>query len=255
MLFCRPSTAILLLARLRIFLFSLLRPTLTLKIPPFLPKFEFLPPPGGTSKAPPISLKFCTRHFFMHVPLFVTSHLDFEKKSQKRYTLLYNAFLLFIDEHILKCIQKHTINHGKIDESNFDLHFDELESFIGLQLARGVLVRRNTPIKQLWSKDWGQPIFRNTMIRDTYAKIMKHLSFDDFQRRKQRRETDKFCLISEVWNSFIENCKKYYVPNFAWLLTNNFLLAKLDASLFSTWKQAGQIWYKVLAIGWCADKN
>ena len=23
-----------------------------------------------------------------------------------------------------------------------------------------------------------------------------------------------FCLISEVWNSFIENCKKYYVPNF-----------------------------------------
>ena len=43
---------------------------------------------------------------------------------------------------------------------------------------------------------------------------MKHLSFDDFQRRKQRRETEKFCLISEVWNSFIENCKKYYVPNF-----------------------------------------
>ena len=28
------------------------------------------------------------------------------------------------------------------------------------------------------------------------------------------RETEKFCLISEVWNSFIENCKKYYVPNF-----------------------------------------
>ena len=28
------------------------------------------------------------------------------------------------------------------------------------------------------------------------------------------RETDKFCLISEMWNSFIENCKKYYLPNF-----------------------------------------
>ena len=88
MMFCRPSTAILLLARLKIFLFSL--HTLTLKIAPFLPKFEFLPPPpGGTSKAPPILLKLCTRRFFMHVPLFITSHLDFEKKSQKRYTLLY----------------------------------------------------------------------------------------------------------------------------------------------------------------------
>ena len=78
-MFCRPSTAILLLARLKIFLFSL--HTLTLKIAPFSPKFEFLPPPpGGTSKTPPISLQFCTRHFYMHVPLFITSNPDFEKK-------------------------------------------------------------------------------------------------------------------------------------------------------------------------------
>ena len=42
---------------------------------------------------------------------------------------------------------------------------------------------------------------------------MKHLMFDDFFSRRQRRETDKFCLISEVWNCFIENCKKCYVPN------------------------------------------
>ena len=44
MMFCGPSTVILLLARLKIFLFSL--HTLTLKIAPFLPKFEFLPPPS-----------------------------------------------------------------------------------------------------------------------------------------------------------------------------------------------------------------
>jgi len=42
----------------------------------------------------------------------------------------YSAFHLFIDEHILKCVQKHTINHGKIDDSNFNLHLDELESFL-----------------------------------------------------------------------------------------------------------------------------
>ena len=80
MMFCRPSTAILLLARLKILLSSL--HTLTLKIAPFLPKFEFLPTPGGTSKAPPILLKFCTRHFFMHVPLFITSHLQYILKKK-----------------------------------------------------------------------------------------------------------------------------------------------------------------------------
>ena len=42
---------------------------------------------------------------------------------------------------------------------------------------------------------------------------MKHLRFDDFFSRRQRRETDKFCLISEVWNCLIENCKKCNVPN------------------------------------------
>ena len=47
----------------------------------------------------------------------------------------YSAFHLFVDEHILKCVQKHTINHGKIDNSYFNLLLDELESFICLQLA------------------------------------------------------------------------------------------------------------------------
>ena len=71
----------------------------------------------------------------------------------------YSAFYLFIDEHMLRCIQKHTINHGKKDNDDFDLHVDELESFIGLQIAQGVLVGNNTPVKQLWSKKWGQLIF------------------------------------------------------------------------------------------------
>ena len=82
MMICRPSTAILLLARLKIFLFSL--HTLALKIAPFLPKFEFLSPRPNLKSTPnPILLKLCTRRFFMHVPLFITSHLDFEKKKTK----------------------------------------------------------------------------------------------------------------------------------------------------------------------------
>ena len=47
----------------------------------------------------------------------------------------YSAFHLFIDEHMLGCIQKHTINHKKKDNDDFDLHVDELKSFIGLQMA------------------------------------------------------------------------------------------------------------------------
>ena len=37
-----------------------------------------------------------------------------------------SAFHSFIDEHMLRCIQKHTINHRKKDNGDFDLHVDEL---------------------------------------------------------------------------------------------------------------------------------
>ena len=43
---------------------------------------------------------------------------------------------------------------------------------------------------------------------------MKYLRFDNFSTRLERKETNKFCLISETWKDFIENCKRCYVPSF-----------------------------------------
>ena len=63
MMFCRPSTAILHLARLKIFL--VLLQTLTLEIAPFLRKFEFLPPPPRRNlKSIPNSAKILHTSFF-----------------------------------------------------------------------------------------------------------------------------------------------------------------------------------------------
>ena len=85
----------------------------------------------------------------------------------------YSAFHLFIDEHMLRCIQKNTNNHGKKNDDNFDIHLNELENFIDLQIARGVLAGNNTAIKQLWSKEWVYPILENTMNLNRYQKIRK----------------------------------------------------------------------------------
>ena len=114
-----------------------------------------------------------------------------------------SAFRLFIDETMLRSIQKFTIKHGKTDNDNFSMDIEELEKFIGLQIARGVLVDKNTPIYQLWSKECS------------------------------RIQAYKFCLISDPWNSFIENCKKCYVQILISLSTNSYSRAKLDVHLFS----------------------
>ena len=125
-----------------------------------------------------------------------------------------SAFRLFVDEPMLRSIWKFTIKHGQADDASFLVDLRELEKFIGLQVARGVLVGKNTPIHQLWSREWGYPIFANTMSRDRFKVLMKHLRFDNFSTRRERRQADKFCLISETWNDFIENCKRCYIPSF-----------------------------------------
>ena len=60
-----------------------------------------------------------------------------------------NAFQLFLDETMLKLIQKYTIHHPHLDDKNFNCPLKELEKFIGLQIGRGVSERKNTPVKQL----------------------------------------------------------------------------------------------------------
>ena len=73
---------------------------------------------------------------------------------------------------------------------------------------------KNTPIHQLGIKNRRYPIFSKTINRDCCKELMKHSRFDNCSTRRERKKKDKFCLISETWNNFIENGKKCYVPSF-----------------------------------------
>ena len=48
-----------------------------------------------------------------------------------------SSFCFFIDEPMLRSIQKYTTMHVRSSDINYDLDLNELEKFIGLQLARG----------------------------------------------------------------------------------------------------------------------
>ena len=60
-----------------------------------------------------------------------------------------SAFCLFIVESMLRSIQKYNIKHGKTDDKIFSLELCELKKFIGLQIAGGVLIGKNTSVLQL----------------------------------------------------------------------------------------------------------
>ena len=51
---------------------------------------------------------------------------------------------------------------AKLMTKNFSVELCEIEKFMGFQIAR-----------QLWSKEWGHPIFSKTINRDRYKELMK----------------------------------------------------------------------------------
>ena len=58
----------------------------------------------------------------------------------------------------------------------------------------------------------GIDIFKNTFPRKRFLSIMKYLRFDEKNRRRERLQTDKFSLASQVWEPFISNCQKAFNP-------------------------------------------
>ena len=56
-------------------------------------------------------------------------------------------------------------------------------------------------------------MFNKALSRNKFNEIMQILRFDIKSDRRHQVVLDKFCLASSLRNSFIENCKKAYLPN------------------------------------------
>ena len=125
-----------------------------------------------------------------------------------------SAFELLVNNSILTHIQQCTEAeaHRVKNSDEWKLPLSELKAFISLLYVRGVLCEKNRPILEFWDKNWGVPFFPESMRRNRFCKIMRFLRFDMRCTRLSRLQTDKFALISAVWDKFIENCVVCYKP-------------------------------------------
>nr|CAI5830960.1 unnamed protein product [Callosobruchus analis] len=94
-------------------------------------------------------------------------------------------------------------------------------TFIGLLLIAGCFKANQEPILELRSTKGPAPIFRATMSRNRTKSLLRFLRFDDLATRPERRASDKLASIREIQNLFASNCKKAYIPNPAFVTTNN----------------------------------
>lgn len=126
---------------------------------------------------------------------------------------LVSAFSLIIDNSIIKHIKKCTEEEGRrIFGYDWTTTLPEIRAFIGILYARGAYEAKNLKLSYLWSAKWGPEFFRRTMPRDKFKQILRFIRFDKRTERSRRLQTNKFALVSEIWDKFIENSQACYQP-------------------------------------------
>ena len=83
--------------------------------------------------------------------------------------------------------------HRAIGNNSWTVTLDELDKFMGLIVARGVICGRTLPIKSMWDKSWRCHLFNVTMPRWRFVKIMKFLRYD-LKTERRNLEKKEFCL-------------------------------------------------------------
>lgn len=124
------------------------------------------------------------------------------------------AFSLILCNSVMRHIKTCTEAEVRRILNNHDwtVSLAELNAFITILYARGAYQAKNLKLPYLWSEKWGPKFFSETMSRNKFAEILRLIRFDKKNERSQTLQTDKFALVSEVWNKFVENSQMCYKP-------------------------------------------
>ena len=124
------------------------------------------------------------------------------------------AFQVLFDNHMLKHIQQCTNVEARkvLGNEEWEVSLCELKAFIVPQYVRGAYGGKSFPLYNFWNKEWGVSFFQQTLSRIRSREIMRFLRFDLRSTRSARLQTDKFALISDIWNRFVDNSISCYKP-------------------------------------------
>ncbi|CAF1059912.1 unnamed protein product [Rotaria sordida] len=123
-----------------------------------------------------------------------------------------HAFICFMSEKITQksliySNMEYTRNIAS-NEKPEEITMIELKAFMGLLLLAGLLGKSKTNLKCLWRRSpLESPIFKATMSRSRFEKMMSCLRFDDETTREERKKIDKFAAVREIWSYFENNLK------------------------------------------------
>nr|XP_029500512.1 uncharacterized protein LOC115116168 [Oncorhynchus nerka] len=126
----------------------------------------------------------------------------------------YASFHCLCDMEMLQRIRDCTVAEAhRVQGKNktWDLSVEELEAFIAVLYVRGLHGNRLASLDGYWSC-LKLDFFRDTMPMDRFTEILRYLRFDTREIIRPRTYSNKFAVVSEVWNAFVRNCIACYKP-------------------------------------------
>ena len=128
------------------------------------------------------------------------------------------AMDLFLPSSLLDKIVRHTNEEtervaSKTGQRQAPVTRQELVAFIGLLLLRGCESDRRCDIQDLFYGPFSRPFYRATMPVNRFRHIMRCIRFDDKATRQERRKSDNFAAIREVFVQFNALLLDYFVPS------------------------------------------
>ncbi|XP_035290308.1 uncharacterized protein tcerg1b isoform X1 [Anguilla anguilla] len=124
-----------------------------------------------------------------------------------------DSFMCLFDLSMLMHVRDCTVTEAnRVPGRVWCLSIDELKAFIAILYVRGVTCGRNADMESFWSDRFGHSFFKDTMPRNRFREIMRFLRFDCREERLARQPTDRFALVSQIWDGFARNAALSYRP-------------------------------------------
>ena len=129
------------------------------------------------------------------------------------------SFEALISEEILRIILMHT--NRKLREIRRSLHvryptinflMEELKAGLALILRAGRDRDNFSDLQGLWQPSDSRPFYRTVMSLNRFKLLLRCLRFDNWHTRDERKRIDKFAAVSEIWNIFLGNARRVYIP-------------------------------------------
>ena len=159
---------------------------------------------------------------------------------------------LFLPDSTLEKMVRYSQQKADQLGLSIQLTIVQLKAYCAILYYRGVFGDQHVPIEQLWGDNYSS-FYRTTMSRTLFQIWNKVFRFDNAEDRSNRKVTDTFAAIREIWAEWNEKLKLFHIPSHS-ITIDEQLVASRCRSPHRIYNPAKPGKYGEL-VRWCADAS